>query len=60
MLYADHRLSRTLSDIRLEQAEAIHRRHQAALVGHRRLSERLGHLLIAMGEKLTGKQARAA
>ena len=60
MLYADHRLSQALSDLRLEQAKHIQGRHLAARASRYSLSHQLGHLLISIGEKLAGKHARAA
>ena len=60
MLYADHRLSQSLSDIRLEQAKHIQGRHLAARASQNSLSHQLGHLLISLGERLTDDQARAA
>ncbi len=58
MYYLDQRLSRILSDIRLEQAESLRRskRHHKS----KSARQRIGLLLIAQGERLAGRQAKAA
>ena len=58
MYYIDHRLSKILSDIRLEQAESLRKSHE--LRKSKGALQRLGLLLIAQGERLAGRQAKAA
>ena len=59
MYFLDHRLSKILSDIRIEQAEQIRQRR---LVGQSndRLKQRLGLWLIAQGESLADSRPKAA
>jgi hypothetical protein len=53
MSYLDLRLSKILSDTRIEQASSIRKSHNRSSRGRRRARERLGRLLIAQGERLT-------
>lgn len=59
MYYVDHRLSKILSDIRLEQAE---RRRKSKLNDKSSdpLKQRLGLWLIAQGESLADNRPKAA
>lgn len=58
MQYIDHRLSKILSDIRIEQARQ-HRQHNE--IRHRRLSSlRRGLPLIEEGERRAKSKPRAA
>lgn len=59
MYYVDHRLSKILSDIRLEQAE---RRRKSKLHDKSSdpLKQRLGLWLIAQGESLADNRPKAA
>ena len=58
MYYLDHRLSKILSDIRLDEAQSLRKSQQRRQSQGAR--QRLGLLLIAQGEKLAGRQAKAA
>lgn len=58
MHISDHRLSNALSDIRLERAGSI--RHMEKRKRGAGARQKLGLLLIARGEKLAGREARAA
>ncbi len=59
MYHSDHRLSKILSDTRLEQAKSLRdRNHRDRNSNSAR--RRIGLLLIARGEKLAGRQAKAA
>ncbi len=60
MLYVDNRLCKALSDNRLEQANHQHQRRALAVARRNQVKKRLGHLLVAKGEDLAGKQTRAA
>lgn len=59
MQYIDHRLSKILSDIRIEQAQRHNQRRQLRH-GSPRIKERLGHWLIDQGESLAEGKAKAA
>lgn len=59
MHISDHRLSKALSDIRLEQGASIGR-NQERKIRSSDARHRLGLLLIAQGEKLARREARAA
>jgi hypothetical protein len=59
MYYLDQRLSKILSDIRIEQAEQIRLRRQCNQ-SKDRLRQRLGLWLIAQGETLAESSPRAA
>lgn len=52
MSYLDLRLSKTLSDTRIEQTSSIRQRQKRGSKGQQRARERLGRLLIAQGERL--------
>lgn len=52
MSYLDLRLSKTLSDTRIEHARSIGRSQMRTSKGRRTARERLGRLLIAQGERL--------
>lgn len=54
----DHRIGNALIDIRLEEAEKIRQRQQQR--ANKGLSHRLGLLLIALGERLSAREAEAA
>jgi hypothetical protein len=59
MYYLDHRLSKILSDIRIEQAEQIRQRKQSQRSSDP-LKQRLGLWLIAQGESLSESRPKAA
>ena len=59
MHYFDHRFSKALIDDRLEQAEAI-RSRRIHDDNRKKASHRLGLLLIALGERLSAREAEAA
>lgn len=59
MYYLDHRLSKILSDIRIERAEQI-RLRKLSRQSNDRLKQRLGLWLIAQGESLADSRPKAA
>lgn len=59
MYFLDHRLSKILSDIRIEQAEQIRQRRLISQ-SNDRLKQRLGLWLIAQGESLADSRPKAA
>lgn len=60
MLYIDQRLSRILSDTRIEQARSIDQR-QPQTAGHNRpIKQRLGLWMIDRGESLADSEPKAA
>lgn len=59
MLYLDNRLSKALSENRLEQPRHLHERHALTEGRRQKLKHRLGRLVVAKGEKLAGRQAGA-
>lgn len=60
MNYFDPRLSKILSDLRLEQAESIRRRKPDNPSSKRSYRERLGLSLIAQGERLAHGKPKVA
>jgi hypothetical protein len=60
MNYFDPRLSKILSDIRLEQAESIRRRKSDNPASKMSYKERLGLFLIAQGERLAQRKPKVA
>ena len=58
MYYIDQRLSKILSDIRLEEARSLGKSQK--LRNSTGARHKIGLLLIARGEKLAGRQAKAA
>jgi len=59
MYYVDHRLSKILSDIRIEQAQQI-RQRELSKRSSDPLKQRLGLWLIAQGESLAENRPEAA
>lgn len=59
MYYVDHRLSKILSDIRIEQAQQI-RQRELSKRSSDPLKQRLGLWLIAHGESLAENRPEAA
>lgn len=59
MYYLDHRLSKILSEIRIEEAERIRQRKLSKRSGDP-LKQRLGLWLIAQGESLAESRPKAA
>jgi len=59
MYYVDHRLSKILSDIRIEQAQQI-RQRELSKRSSDPLKQRLGLWLIAQGESLAENRPKAA
>jgi hypothetical protein len=59
MYYLDHRLSKILSDIRIEQAQQI-RQRELSKRSSDPLKQRLGLWLIAQGESLAENRPEAA
>lgn len=57
MYFHDQRIAQALADHRLEQAASIRRRR--SIKGKMTAKQRLGLLLIARGEKLANREAKA-